>query len=111
MIAVHRSAHIKGNFRNSTAVAAMSRRNPAAQRSKLLELLITQTVCAGDDRLGVDTHFSQNWDATAIMPLIAQSGFGWIKDEIFWSEFEKSKGVYEVPSKVQNGSIWRSGTG
>jgi hypothetical protein len=27
---------------------------------------------------------------------------GWIKDEIFWSEFEKVKGVYEVPSKVQN---------
>ena len=71
-------------------------------KSILLTLLIAQIVYAGDDRLGVDTHFSQNWDPTAIMPLIAQSGFGWIKDEIFWSEFEKSKGVYEVPWKVQN---------
>ena len=71
-------------------------------KSILLTLLITQTVCVGDDRLGVDTHFSQNWDPTAIMALIAQCGFGWIKDEIFWSEFEKSKGVYEVPPKVQN---------
>jgi len=45
-------------------------------KSILLTLLITQTVCVGDDRLGVDTHFSQNWDPTAIMALIAQCGFG-----------------------------------
>ena len=40
-------------------------------KSLLLALLTTQIVYAGDDRLGVGTHFSQNWDPTAIMPLIA----------------------------------------
>jgi hypothetical protein len=68
----------------------------------LLTLLITQIAYSRDDRLGVDTHFSQNRDPKAIMPLIAQSEFGWIKDDIYWSEFEKVKGVYQVPSKVQN---------
>jgi len=36
------------------------------------------------------------------MPLIARSAFGWIRDDIYWNEFEKAKGVYQVPSKVQN---------
>jgi hypothetical protein len=67
-----------------------------------LALLITQIAWCGDDRLGVDTHFSQNWDPNPIMPLIAQSDFGWIRDDIYWSEFEKAKGVYQVPTKVQN---------
>ncbi len=67
-----------------------------------LTLLITQISYCRDDRLGVDTHFSQNWDPNAVMPLIAQSDFGWIKDDIYWSEFEKTKGVYQVPSKVRN---------
>jgi len=67
-----------------------------------LTLLITQIAYCRDDRLGVDAHFSQNWDPNAIMPLIAQSDFGWIKDDIYWKEFEKAKGVYQVPSKVQN---------
>ncbi len=67
-----------------------------------LTLLITQISYCRDDRLGVDTHFSQNWDPNAVMPLIAQSDFGWIKDDIYWSEFEKAKGVYQVPSKVRN---------
>jgi hypothetical protein len=68
----------------------------------ILALIIAQIARGGDDRLGVDTHFSQNWDPNTIMPLIAQSAFGWIRDDIYWNEFEKAKGVYQVPTKVQN---------
>jgi hypothetical protein len=68
----------------------------------LLIPLIAQIAYCRDDRLGVDTHFSQNWDANALMPLIAQCEFGWIKDDIYWSECEKTKGVYQIPGKVQN---------
>jgi hypothetical protein len=71
-------------------------------RYVLLWLLIAQTLYARDDRLGVDTHFSQNWDLNAVMPPIAHCEFGWIKDDIYWSEFEKAKGVYQIPPKVQN---------
>jgi hypothetical protein len=85
----------------------MRRAGKAAPSNKMksvlfLTLLIAQTAFCRDDRLGVDTHFSQNWDANIVMPLIAQSEFGWIKDDFYWNEFEKSKGVYQVPSKVQN---------
>jgi hypothetical protein len=67
-----------------------------------LTLLIAQIAYSRDDRLGIDTHFSQNWDLNTVMPLVVQSDFGWIKDDIYWSEFEKTKGVYQVPRKVQN---------
>ena len=52
-----------------------------------------------DARLGVATHFEQGWDHEKIMPLIVQSGLGWIRDELYWAQVEKNKGVYLVPEK------------
>jgi hypothetical protein len=58
---------------------------------QLLFLMAFPLTCASgrsaDDRLGVCTQFSQNWYPYAVIPLIAQSNFGWIKDDIYWSEF------------------------
>jgi hypothetical protein len=52
-----------------------------------------------DARLGTATHFQQGWDHEAIMPLIAQAGLTWIRDELLWSNVEKTKGVYQIPEK------------
>lgn len=52
-----------------------------------------------DARLGVATHFEQGWDHEKIIPLIVQSGLGWIRDELYWPQVEKVKGVYLVPDK------------
>ena len=54
-----------------------------------------------DDRVGVCTHFSQNWSPDLVMPLIAKSGAGWIRDDFNWSALEPTPGNYRIPPKVR----------
>jgi hypothetical protein len=54
-----------------------------------------------DDRMGVCTHFSQNWSPDLVMPLIAKSGAGWIRDDLNWSALEPTPGNYRIPPKVR----------
>jgi len=66
--------------------------------------LRAQTVPEGlaqDDRVGVCTHFSQNWPVEQIMPLIARSGAGWIRDDLNWGALERTPGNYQVPLKTR----------
>jgi hypothetical protein len=51
-----------------------------------------------DDRVGVCTHFSQNWSPDLVMPLIAKSGAGWIRDDFNWSALEPTPGNYRIPT-------------
>jgi len=50
--------------------------------------------------MGTNTHFCQGWNPNTIMPLIEQSGFGWIRDEIYWNDVEMIKGTYIIRPKV-----------
>ena len=52
---------------------------------------------SGDPRLGVCTHFAQGWDAGKVMPLIENSGFGWIRDDFGWEGIERKNGEYHIP--------------
>jgi len=54
-----------------------------------------------DDRVGICTHFSQNWPVGEIMPLIAKSGAGWIRDDLNWADLEPTRGNYQIPSKAR----------
>jgi hypothetical protein len=54
-----------------------------------------------DDRVGICTHFSQNWPVAEIMPLIAKSGAGWIRDDLNWSDLERKPGSYQIPLKAK----------
>jgi hypothetical protein len=54
-----------------------------------------------DDRIGVCTHFGQNWPVEQIMPLIAKSGAGWIRDDFGWAAMEPTPGNYHVPAKAK----------
>jgi hypothetical protein len=56
---------------------------------------------ARDDRIGVCTHFSQNWSVEEIMPLIARSGAGWIRDEFGWAGVERTPGNYQITPKAR----------
>jgi hypothetical protein len=58
-------------------------------------------IFARDDRIGVCTHFAQNWSVDQVMPLIATSGVGWIRDEIYWKEMEPTRGNYQIPPKTR----------
>ncbi len=52
-------------------------------------------------QIGVCTHFGLDWwDADTVMPLVARSGAAWIRDEIYWENIEKEKGVYQIPEKT-----------
>lgn len=54
---------------------------------------------AGRDRFfGTQTHFGQHrTGADEILDLIKEAGIGWIRDEVYWSEVEKEKGVFRFP--------------
>jgi hypothetical protein len=54
-----------------------------------------------DDRIGICTHFSQNWPVAELMPLIAQSGAGWIRDDLNWADLERKPGEYQIPLKTK----------
>jgi hypothetical protein len=54
-----------------------------------------------DDRIGVCTHFGQNWSVELTMPLIAKSGAGWIRDDFGWAGMEPSPGNYRIPGKAK----------
>ena len=47
---------------------------------------------------GVMTHFAQGWD-TDIMPLVARLGIAHIRDEQYWGEIEKSRGIFVFPDR------------
>lgn len=51
-------------------------------------------------QVGVCTHFVfPSWDADKIMPVLAASGVGWIRDDISWASIEKEKGVYQISER------------
>ena len=50
---------------------------------------------------GVMTHFAQHMD-TDIMPLLSRIGIVSIRDEHYWANVERTKGVYEFSEKSDN---------
>jgi hypothetical protein len=57
---------------------------------------------ARDDRIGICTHFAQNWPVEVLMPMIARSGAGWIRDDFGWAGMEPTPGNYQIPAKAKN---------
>ncbi|EIQ00670.1 hypothetical protein OpiT1DRAFT_05220 [Opitutaceae bacterium TAV1] len=54
-------------------------------------------------RLGATTHFGQRWVPDAIIPLIAEAGIGWIRDEIYPHHLSQpSPGVYEAGASTRH---------
>ncbi len=62
----------------------------------------------GDTRFGFTTHFDQLgslpfWNPPVMMPLIAETGVQWIRDDWNWSLGERSPGVYSLFAPKQ---VW-----
>ncbi|PAW79087.1 MAG: hypothetical protein B9S32_03790 [Verrucomicrobia bacterium Tous-C9LFEB] len=74
--------------------------------SFLLPLGAADPVPLKNDRMGVVTHFCQktrwmdNWDAERHIPMIADLGVGWIRENITPEEIEPERGVYRIPEKT-----------
>ena len=62
--------------------------------------LMLASARAADDRVGVDTHFDQDWKPAEIMPLLTELGAGWIRDGVSWGDVEPVKHRYVVPDKT-----------
>ncbi|WP_052361896.1 hypothetical protein [Geminisphaera colitermitum] len=55
-----------------------------------------------NDRIGVATHFVRkrkmlHWDPQKYIPMIADLGVGWIRDELMWNRIEPERGEYRIP--------------
>jgi hypothetical protein len=50
---------------------------------------------AGDTRFGFATHFGQGWSKT-LMPAVAATGVGWIRDDVSWASMNPSNGVFQT---------------
>ena len=51
-----------------------------------------------DGFFGTQTHFGQyRTSVDELLGLIRDAGIGWIRDEVYWSEVEKEKGVFRFP--------------
>ncbi|KXU92962.1 hypothetical protein CR51_29775 [Caballeronia megalochromosomata] len=47
---------------------------------------------------GVQTHFAHRKGVPAVvLPLVKRAGFTWIRDEVYWSEIEKTPGQFQLP--------------
>jgi hypothetical protein len=48
-------------------------------------------------RFGVNTHFDHKLGDLDVLPqLLAQAGFRWIRDTMYWAHVEKEKGTYAI---------------
>jgi hypothetical protein len=60
-----------------------------------------------NDRMGVATHFGnpghyiENWNIEKLIPRVVELGVGWIRDDFYWSGYEKQKGVYAIPPRAR----------
>ncbi|MFA6961226.1 MAG: cellulase family glycosylhydrolase [Opitutaceae bacterium] len=60
-----------------------------------------------NDHMGVATHFSHKtgwmnpWDASRHIPMIAEMGVGWIRDEIVWRDVEPVRGEYRISENTR----------
>ncbi|MEV0354101.1 sugar-binding protein [Nonomuraea sp. NPDC050680] len=54
---------------------------------------------AREERIGVATHYGQAWSPDTI-PLIADAGVGFARDEAYWAQAEKVKGTIDFPARV-----------
>lgn len=60
-----------------------------------------------NDRIGVNTHFAHrgdyiaNYNIERTIPVIAELGVGWIRDEISWGSYESVKGTYALPERTR----------
>ena len=51
----------------------------------------------------VQTHFGQfRPDADGLLDLVDDAGIAWIRDEVYWSQVEKRKGVFDFPPEYDD---------
>lgn len=74
--------------------------------SILLLLTSPGAFCSADIIIGAGTHFGQNkTDKDAALDWIHSSGFNSLRDEIYWHDVEKEKGIFTLTGKAKNSAL------
>ncbi|WP_061150446.1 glycoside hydrolase 5 family protein [Caballeronia arvi] len=70
-----------------------------AERDSLKVSLAALAVGSGGfSDAGVQTHFAHRKGVPAtVLSLVKRAGFAWIRDEVYWSEIEKTPGQFQFP--------------
>lgn len=57
-------------------------------------------------RIGYCVHTGRpGWPVDQVIEAVAQSGASWIRDDFYWNDIEKTKGVYSFPTSERYKSI------
>jgi len=51
---------------------------------------------------GVSAHFAWNTNPNSTIPYIRDMGVKFVRDEIYWKDYELQKGVYKLPQKADD---------
>lgn len=51
---------------------------------------------------GVSAHFAWNSNPNSTIPYLRKMGTEFVRDEIYWKDYEKEKGVYKMPEKADD---------
>ncbi len=82
------------------AVELVATRSDGSVVSGGTDLSVLPAGAARDRRLGASVHYGQSWDPATI-PLIANAGFGFARDEAYWAAQETVKGTIDFTDKVE----------
>lgn len=87
---------------DNTKNSAKSKVKSATSALLLGSLLFSPaTFAAGDDRMGVQTHYAhKGWEPLTTLDAIQELGVGWIRDDLYWSSVETVRGQYQIPEKT-----------
>lgn len=90
-----------------TSLVATATQSASGTYGSLIVALsgVAVSTSSGDTRFGFSTHFGQPTGNSKLMiPVLADTGVGWIRDNINWNGFNPSNGVFQVYA-LDNGWI------
>lgn len=94
-----------GNASSKPTLKDMNDNKPTGSEKPMNDI---PTASKLNQHLGVATHFShhvphmEHWDAEKLIPMVAEMGVGWIRDEVMWRQIEPEPGVYVIPEITRN---------
>lgn len=84
----------------------LAQAQPSEQVEPLSASLESSITPVRNEHMGICTHFvrkrgMEHWDPETYMPMVADLGLGWIRDEVLWSQIEPTPGHYVIPDKAR----------
>lgn len=66
------------------------------------EVSLSKQVLNLNSSAGISAHFAWGSNPNSTIPYLRKMGSGFVRDEIYWKDYEKEKGVYKLPEKADD---------